>query len=136
MTKCLQEYVFKKSGCVLDWFRNVSTSSDHKPCTNKEQLFIIRDIWNWLFDANINNITKVTGCLQRCTFMTYDIRKQKDIPITWNTTKWLSEFYVYTDSEHVEMKSEYYTYDGRDLLGTVGGFLGKSNYVCSTSKIL
>ena len=132
MTACLQDYVVRQSGCYLDWFRNVCISPDHQPCTNKEQFVIIQETWNWLFDASIHDITEKTGCLQKCTFMRYDIRKQKDTPITWNTTNWVSEFYVYTDTEHVEIKSEYYTYDGRDLLGTVGGFLG---YFGMTLKI-
>ena len=116
--------MISKSGCFLNWFNNVSSSPQHQPCTEKEQFVIIQETWNWLFDATIHDITVETGCLQRCTFMKYDIKKHKNTKITWNTTRWISEFYVYTDSEHVEMKSEYYTYDGRDLLGTVGGFFG------------
>ena len=62
---------------------------------------MIQDTWNWLFDATIHDITLETGCIHRCSFMKYEIRKHEDIPITWNTTKWVSEFYVYTDSSHV-----------------------------------
>merc|ERR1712110_983192 len=65
-----------------------------------------------------------TGCIQKCSYIKYEVVKVNEQKITWNTTKWLSEFYVYTDSENLEQRTQYYSYDIRDLIGAVGGYFG------------
>ena len=50
--------------------------------------------------------------------------KQETVHIDWNTTQWISEFYIFTNSENVEIRTEYYSYDVRDLIGAVGGYFG------------
>ena len=100
MTSCLQKYVVDKNGCEINWFRDTSYAN----CSTFEQFEMIQETWNWMFDASYDEIVSKTGCLQKCNFMTYDIVKKLETDITWNTTKWISEFYVYTDSEHVEIK--------------------------------
>ena len=67
--------------------------------------------------------------------MKYEIVKQDEIEITWNTTNWISEFYIFTNSENVEIRTEYYSYDGRDLIGAVGGYFGRYNQVFNSSPV-
>ena len=95
-----------------------------------------------MFDASYNELLNTTGCIQKCSYIKYEIVKVNEQKITWNTTKWLSEFYVYTDSDNLEeryallqyklvkniivgtFRTQYYSYDIRDLIGAVGGYFG------------
>ena len=94
-------------------------------CRSKSEYENVSDIWNYLFDAPYDKIEEKTGCVRKCNFIKYEIVKQETVRIDWNTTKWISEFYLFTDSENVEIRTEYYPYDVRDLIGAVGGYFGK-----------
>ena len=100
MTSCLQKYVVTKIGCEVDWFRNSSFAK----CSTFQQFEKIQKIWNWMLDATYDEFVTETGCLQKCNFMEYEFTNKLENDITWNTTKWISEFYVYTASKHVETR--------------------------------
>ena len=90
MTLFLQEFVVSETGCAA--FRR---------CSTFEEFEAVQGVWNWLFDATYDDIVGRTGCLQKCSYNKYEVVDLKSEEITWNTTEWLSEFYVYTDSDHV-----------------------------------
>ena len=99
MTSCLHQFVATESGCAINWFRKSSIPD----CSTFEDFKVVQEIWNWLWDASYSDIVDRTGCIQKCSFFKYEIVKQKTEKITWktNTTRWLSEFYIYTHSDHV-----------------------------------
>ena len=104
MTGCLQQYVVSQTGCAIDWFRETM----FKKCKTFEEFEKVQRIWNWLFDASYNELLNTTGCMQKCSYIKYEIVKVNEQKIKWNTTNWISEFYVYTDSDHVEERSVIY----------------------------
>ena len=97
MTLCLQEFVVSETGCAIDWFRNTT----FRRCSTFEEFEAVQGVWNWLFDATYDDIVARTGCLQKCSYNKYEVVDLQTEEISWNTTEWLSEFYVYTDSDHV-----------------------------------
>ena len=102
MTKCIQDYVVSKTGCAIDWFK----PQPYPACVTKEDYSNVRERWNWLFDATYDAIVAETGCLRKCNYMKYEIVKEQTVPITWNTTEWLSEFYVFTESENIMIRCD------------------------------
>ena len=100
MTSCLQKYVVDKIGCEINWFRETFYTN----CSSFEEFEKIQEIWNWMIDATYDEFVNKTKCLQKCNFMDYEFDNKFDTDITWNTTKWVSEFYVYTASKHVEIR--------------------------------
>ena len=57
-----------------------------------------------MFDATYEDIVEETGCLRKCNYIKYDVVKEETEKITWNTTKWLSEFFVFTNSENIQIR--------------------------------
>ena len=57
-----------------------------------------------MLDASYDEFISKTGCMQKCNFMKYEFVDILETEITWNTTKWISEFYIYSDSKHVEIR--------------------------------
>ena len=102
MTQCLHHYVVSQTGCAIDWFRN----TNFPKCQTFEEFEKVQTTWNWLFDASYNELLNTTGCIQKCSYIKYEIVKINEQKITWNTTKWRSEFYVYTDSDTLEERWE------------------------------
>ena len=98
MTQCLQQYVVSQTGCAIDWFRETNIPN----CRSIEEWEKVQTTLNWLFDASYDELINATGCIQKCSFIKYEIVKVNEQKITWNTTKWLSEFYVYTDSDNLQ----------------------------------
>ena len=99
MTLCLQQYIVKEVGCEIDWFKNTS----YKNCSEFE-FGMIQETLNWMIDASYDEFVSETGCMQKCNFMEYRFVKKIETDITWNITNWISEFYVYSNSEHVELR--------------------------------
>ena len=98
MTECLRNYLITHSKCAIDWVRPSKTGN----CSTFEEFGQVRDVWNWLYDASINEIINTTGCTQKCSYLHYELIRTTQKEMTGNSSKWLSELYVYTDSENVE----------------------------------
>ena len=102
MTECLQDYVVSQTNCSIGWFRNISGQSQE--CTTSEEFENLQRTLNWLFDASYRNVVQQTGCVVKCSQLRYDIVKEREEQITWNTSKWISEFYIYSDTDHLEVR--------------------------------
>ena len=102
MTECLQHYVVSQSNCSIGWFRNISGQGQE--CTTSEEFENLQRTLNWLFDASYTDVVQQTGCVVKCSHLRYDIVKHREEEITWNTSKWISEFYIYSDSDHLEVR--------------------------------
>ena len=73
--------------------------------------------------THFNNITKITGCSQRCVFDSYELVFEKNRKIDWRTS-WNSELYVHLASDIVEERVEYLTFDQNAFISAIGGYLG------------
>ena len=91
MTKCLQEYIASKANCYIDWFQ----STEYPPCKTSDELNQVRKVWSLLREASYDTIVNKTGCIRRCSEMKYEMMSEGSFDITWNSTKWISEYYVY-----------------------------------------
>ena len=45
-----------------------------------------------------------TGCPKACNFDKYKISRHVKEKISWNTTRWLSEFYIYPIYDKMEIR--------------------------------
>ena len=52
-----------------------------------------------MLDASYDEFISKTGCMQKCNFMKYEFVDILETDITWNTTKWISEFYLLMKSD-------------------------------------
>ena len=138
MTQCLQKYIVSKANCYVNWFQQTKYPS----CKTSEELNKVREAWSFLNEASFDKIKEKTGCGRKCSAMRYEVVEENNFDITWNSTKWISEFYIYTYITgfyqmyvlftHTSIfiswssfRNEYYTFDVNDLFGSVGGYLGK-----------
>ena len=48
-----------------------------------------------MLDASYDEFISKTGCMQKCNFMKYEFVDILETDITCNTTKCISEFYLY-----------------------------------------
>ena len=87
----------------------------------KETLLLLK----WLQDEEYREIARKTGCYNSCKYNSYEIEITDQRSIDWETA-WHSEIYIYADSDIVEEREEYYTFDFTNLMGTIGGYLGKA----------
>ena len=124
LTKCFKDFIAKKVGCSLDWF---TTSDSVKKCNTMDKVKETFALMDWLQDEQFDNISKITGCTQKCQFYSYEMVMEKSMTIDWKTY-WDSELYVYLGSDIVEEREEYYTFDDTDFLSAVGGYLGKLRF--------
>ena len=97
MTKCLQKFIASKANCYVNWFQ----TTKYPACKTSEQLNKIREAWSFLNEASFDEIMEKTGCGRKCLEIEYNLVEQDNFDITWNSTKWLSEFYIYTYNEGV-----------------------------------
>ena len=121
LTKCFKSYVKKKIGCSFNLF-SVSNSSENCKATDKIRKTIT--LLKWLQEEEYIKIAEKSGCYKRCKYHSYEIEIKDVKKIDWETD-WLSELYVYTGSDIVDERREYYTFDFINLMGTIGGYLGK-----------
>ena len=147
MTKCLRKFIASKANCYINWFQTTT----YPDCKTSEELKKIREAWSFLNKATFGEIVEKTGCGQKCLKIEYKLVLESNFDITWNSTKWLCEFYIYTyDKGVLKMcvqylllqllyslynvfmvffRNEYLTFDISDLIGSVGGYLGDDNIV-------
>ena len=92
MTKCLQKFIASKANCYVNWFQ----TTKYPDCKTSEELKKIREAWSFLNKATFDEIVEKTGCGQKCLKIEYKLVLEDNFDITWNSTKWLSEFYIYT----------------------------------------
>ena len=102
MTECLQHYVVLQTNCSIGWFRNISGQSQE--CATSQEFENLQRTLNWLFDASYKDVVQQTGCVVKCPHLRYDIVKYREEEITWNTSKWISEFYIYSHTDHLEVR--------------------------------
>ena len=62
---------------------------------------MIREAWNFLNEASYDKIVEETGCERKCSGKEYKAMSKGSFDITWNSTKWISEFYLYSYSTGV-----------------------------------
>ena len=120
LTTCFKQFIEKKVGCSLDLF---TTSTSFAKCDTMEKVNETLALLQWLQDGNFNNITKITGCSQRCVFDSYELVFEKNRKIDWRTS-WNSELYVHLASDIVEERVEYLTFDRNAFISAIGGYLG------------
>ena len=92
MTQCLQKYIVSQANCYVNWFQKTK----YPNCKTSEELDKVREVWNFLNEASANKIREKTGCGRKCSTMKYEVLLENSFDITWNSTKWISEFYIYT----------------------------------------
>ena len=117
LTKCFKQFLKKSVGCTLDLFTKSNS------CQTMDKLNETIALMEWLQNEDFNNVTKITGCTQRCNFNSYEIVFEKNMNIDWKTS-WKSELYVQLASDIVEERVEYLTFDDNAFISAVGGYLG------------
>ena len=100
LTKCLKDYVAKKVGCALNWFQNSTYSS----CSKMDEYLLHLQIYINLFGSPYSKILSQTGCPKKCIYEKYKILRHLKEKISWNTTNWLSEFYIYSSYDNIEIR--------------------------------
>ena len=124
ITKCLKTYIEKTVGCSFNLFAITDSFETYNTSKKiKETLLLLK----WLQDEEYREIARKTGCYNRCKYNSYEIEITNQRSIDWETA-WHSEIYIYADSDIVEEREEYYTFDFTNLMGTIGGYLGKAAY--------
>ena len=105
-------------GCNLNWFQN----GDHPPCSTTKEVGRYQEVHEIIRSAPWDNLSALTGCLQKCTTLKYGVSFSSDY-VHWDKP-WISELMVQPDGSLQEEVVEYLAYDSLDLLGDLGGYLG------------
>ena len=100
LTKCLKNYIAQKVGCALNWFQN----SSYPSCSQMEDYVQYLETFNYLFGSPYSKILEETSCPKKCKYTNYKILRHQREEITWNTTRWLSEFYIYQIYDAIETR--------------------------------
>ena len=117
-TECVQNFAVRKTNCHLDYFE---INQDQELCS-KKNFFRYFKLLFWIKHSRLSEVIKEYGCLPKCKMLQYSfeaIHKRSD----W-TPNWTAEVYIQPKSSIVEFSTEYYTFDGNDLVGNIGGNLG------------
>ena len=137
LTNCFKRYIHNKIGCSFNLF---SVSNSFENCQTIDEKRKTISLLKWLQDEEYIKIAEETGCYKPCKYHSYEIEIKDQKKIDWETD-WLSELYVYAGSDIVDERREYYTFDFINLMGTIGGYLGKKqteigNYYLEFHRII
>ena len=117
LTKCLDDFVAKESGCSFNWFSNSSN------CFTPAKLKINYQKLIWIKQTPWQTVVSQSGCLPKCKYIKYEFIPKKKTGVTWKKS-WVSSFYLHPSSTQEKGSIQYLAYDEQNILGDVGGFLG------------
>lgn len=60
----------------------------------------------------------------KCNYTAYSVESATTLKMDWQTD-WLSELHIIADSDILEIREEYLSFDFSDFMSSVGGYLGK-----------
>ena len=119
LSTCLREYAFRKSKCKIELF---SGEQDKKNACTKAGFELYIKTLEYLKQADISKIVKVSGCNSKCKTTQYSYEKSMK-KVSWQTNG-QSEVYIQAKSTMVKYLTEHYSFDFNDLISSVGGNLG------------
>ena len=117
-TECVQNFAVKETKCNIGYFE---VNKDQELCS-RENFFQYFKLLIWIKHSRLSEVIEESGCYPKCKMSQYSfetIHKRS----SW-TSNWTAEVYIQPKSSIVEFSTEYYTFDGNDLLGNIGGNLG------------
>ena len=117
-SKCLQEYVVKKTGCRIDFLAHFDQQTF---CSGNSFHYYLEELRK-MKQEKISNVQKGSGCFPKCKTLHFSYQKNEKV-INWRPN-WTSEVYIQPKSSVVEYSKEYYSFDFNDLMSSVGGNLG------------
>ena len=117
-SKCLQDYVTRKTNCNVDFLAKYEQNST---CSGKSFDLFFKELIK-LKQEKISHVQKDSGCYPKCKTLHFSYQKNDKV-INWRP-KWTSEVYIQPKSSVVEYSKEFYSFDLNDLISSVGGNLG------------
>ena len=119
LTECLKDFIFKEVGCTLHWFQY----NELPICSTKMEIKRTQDLFDMIQTTPWTNLTVLTGCLQKCRSMKYEIAFITKENILWEK-EWISEVFIQPNAASMEEVVEYLVYGVGDFIGDLGGYLG------------
>jgi hypothetical protein len=115
-TTCISNYIFKLTGCTLDWpkFSN---------CSTRTKLIQYQDQMRRLLESSWKNLTMESCCYSSCRIKQFEFIKQKEELATWKRD-WSSAFYLQAETTFVKQDIEFWVFDMSDCINGIGGALG------------
>ena len=118
-TQCVRKFAIKKANCDIDYF---AVGRDQQGRCKTENFFEYFKLLIWIKQTRLPEVIKESGCHPKCKISQYSYEKIHKRS-HWNQN-WTAEIYIHPKSSIIKHSSEYFTFDGSDLVGNIGGYLG------------
>ena len=118
-TKCVQKFAIKKTNCNIDYS---AVGEDQQGTCSTENFLEYFKLLIRIKQSGLSDVIQESGCHPKCKVSQYSY--QTIYKKTNWTSNWTAEVYVQPKSSITEYSVEYYTFDGSDLIGNIGGNLG------------
>ena len=110
-TECLRDHIHKTSNCFLPG-----------KCSGPAFAAFF-NLLVWSQEASLKNLTQSSGCLPKCSYLSYQFLQQSSVGVGWHRA-WLSSFYLSPSSPSMEEVVESFLYDSSSVVGDLGSYLG------------
>ena len=119
---CVHKQDYKFTECLRDHIHQTSNCSLPDACSGPAFAAFF-DLLAWSQEASLRNLTKSSGCLPKCSYLTYQFMQESRVVAGWHRA-WLSSFYLSPSSPSMEEVVESFLYDLSSVVGDLGSYLG------------